>query len=92
MLGLFNVILTDTEISKTKDGSDYFYVYVLQGKELKKCRVEDSATFEKLKSLGTLKMIEAEIAIQENIWEGKVYVNYHLISYVPSDVPSVSKK
>lgn len=92
MLGVFNVILTDVEISKSKDGSDYFYAYVLQGKELKKCRVEDSVIFEKLKSLGTLKMIEAEIYVQENVWEGKLYVNYHLITFVPSDVSPISKK
>lgn len=84
MVGIFDVIVTDTE-RKMVNGSEYLYAYVLQARELKKCRVEDSALFERLKKMPKMSVISAEIAVIENNWENRLYVNYHMLSFDTRD-------
>lgn len=84
MVGMFDVVVTDTE-RKNVNGTEYLYVYILQARELKKCRVEDSTLFERLQKIPKMSVVSAEIAVIENNWENRLYVNYHMLSFDTRD-------
>ena len=93
MIGKFDVILTGTEKTVSKDGKNvYLYANLLQKSELKRCRIESEKMFDELLKLGELKPIQAEIEVSENNWDGKVYINYKLLNYSMKNVSGNSGK
>ena len=82
MVGKFDVVLTGTETSESKDGKNvYFYANLLQGSEVKRARIANAAEFGEVSKIPPLTKMNAELDIAEGFYAGTHYTRYSLVNY-----------